>query len=153
MRSVSLREALAEADPFLMNSVDQLSPGANALTFWAMNRLRWADVDANETSYGQAMKDPVANRGKRFCVTARVNQIEAVRHAEGVFWEGTLSPSDVQWIRFRAVGSSGAIVTEHQARFCGVVLEGHQFNNALGGVTPAVAVLGMFDLPENRRPQ
>jgi hypothetical protein len=54
--------------------------------------------------------------------------------------------------RFYAVGSTGSIVESSSARFCGVAIGKYDYTNSMGGAGHAVAAVGMFDLPENRKP-
>lgn len=63
---------------------------------------------------------------------------------------GGLMTNDVKVIRFVAVGSSGELVENSSARFCGFVMGLNSYSNAVGGTTHGVSVVGMFDLPENQ---
>jgi hypothetical protein len=53
---------------------------------------------------------------------------------------------------FYAVGETGDLVAGSRTRLCGIVTGLHSFLNSGGGVTHAIRAVGMFDLPENRRP-
>jgi hypothetical protein len=61
-----------------------------------------------------------------------------------------LMTGSVNIVRFYAVGSSGDLVQNRPARFCGAVAGRYSYDNAAGGSTHAVAVVGLFDLPENK---
>ena len=64
---------------------------------------------------------------------------------------GGLIDNSGQIYRFIAVKSTGEIVKGSTAKFCGIVTGRLMFSNSVGGTTHAVSLVGMFDLPENRK--
>ncbi len=141
------------------------SRGQRAIVSWAVRKMRWADVavTTNETTYALAEKDIRAERGKRLCITGRVNEIHKRSfgaHDGGVsyvVYDGLIEPPTVRngevvaddIFSFVVVKSSGKIVQRDDARLCGVVVDRFDFNDSTGGFTKAIDVVGMFDLPEN----
>lgn len=145
MRADSFSDAFALAKPTMTGS-ETLSPGAMLFTRYAASKLRWEDVDvAAETSFAHVLKDPEAERGKRMCADGEIAAIE-IQHRDvdaRKTFEGTLRLSDTDAVAFLAVGTTGDLIRGSKARFCGVVT---------GMWSTSVALVGMFDLPENRTP-
>jgi hypothetical protein len=140
----SLAEALAIARPELTDTPEELGTGTRLLASFAARRLRWADVDvAAETTIGRVEKDPEPERGKRLCATGELLQIERRDLDARKIYVGRLRTRDDDTLAFVAVGSTGDLVKRSTGKLCGVV------TGKAGG---AVAVVGMFELPENRRP-
>jgi hypothetical protein len=144
--------AVAYAKPSMADSVEMVDEGTLLIFAWAQKRLRWGDVNVarNETSPALVRKDPDAERGKRACVRGTIVEIKVFRLDFGRGYEGLLMTNDVQFVKFGAVGSTGTLVADSPARFCGVVTGEHAFANVSGGQTRTVLMVGMFDLPENR---
>lgn len=67
-------------------------------------------------------------------------------------WKGQIIAYSGNVFRFLGGRSSGQIVQSSDARFCGVVTGQYNYDNSIGGVTHAVEMVGMFDLPENKVP-
>lgn len=149
----SLAEALAVAAPLMSDTTDELSDGGILLSKWAMTRLEWSDVavSRNETSHALVQKDSDEARGKRMCVRGMIIQIAVQKTPFGKAYVGLMFSSSQDIFHFIAVGSTGELVSQSRARLCGVVTGKYQYSNSGGGTGHAVAVVGMFDLPENRR--
>ena len=115
--------------------------------------MRWVDVVVapDETSFAKVQKDADDERGKRLCVGGSVIQIAVAKTSFGKFYEGLLMTPAQNIFRFTAVGSSGSLVERSAARVCGVVTGKYDYSNSGGGKGHAVNVVGMFDLPENRK--
>lgn len=147
----SLEDAIKIAAP--SDSTNDNDPGTLLLTGWAHLHmtLESVKVTQDETTFGRVMKDPDEERGKRACFSGSIVQIDTERVREGEkIYVGMLMTGSVNVVRFYAVGSSGDLVARHSARFCGVVTGRYSYANAAGGSTHAVAVVGLFDLPENK---
>ena len=67
-----------------------------------------------------------------------------------VYW-GLLMTYSQQLVSFWAVGSTGKLVENHGAKFCGFVTGLYDYNNSSGGAGHAVEAVGYFQLPENKR--
>jgi hypothetical protein len=146
-------DAMRMALPVMSDSVDEISPGAILFTAWAARKMRWADVAVakNETSLKLVRKDGDEARGKRLCASGRIGEIEKISSDPKVFTGGLIAGwTDVY--RFLAVGSTGELVGESRARFCGVVVGQYDYSNTGGGQTKSVMLVGMFDLPQNKPP-
>jgi hypothetical protein len=52
-------------------------------------------------------------------------------------------------IKFVAAGSTGQLVAQSRARFCGATTGKYSYSNSGGGTSHAVQMVGMFRVPEN----
>lgn len=149
----NLREAVASTR-MEMSDVQggDVSTGAAKLAIWGAENMRWADLqEIPTTKYGLVMKDPDAQRGHKLCASGRVIEIEVDRSVPGskVFLGGMYDDGG-RIYRFVALQSTGEIVADSHARLCGIVTGQQHYPNSAGGVTHAVHLVGLFDLPENR---
>jgi hypothetical protein len=139
---------------FLMeDSVDGgMSVGTSILALWAAKSLKFSDVEVsqNETNFRLVSKDSEAARGKRMCVSGMLVQIEVEKTPRGKMSIGLLYDSERDLYRFIAAKSSGTLLSEDKARFCGFVTEKMSYKQNGGTTGVAVTLVGMFDLPENR---
>ncbi len=122
------------------------------LATWADKRLRWDDLErVPGTTVGKAQKDPDAERGKRLCVAGAIVEIHADRSIGPTLYQGGMMVAgDV--VRFIAVRSTGDLVAQSAARFCGLVTGRESYQNTRGNTVHATQAVGIFDLPENRKP-
>jgi len=141
-QAATFADALALAKPALGDSRDEVPAGAALLARYT--RLRWADVEADETSVAKVQKDSEAERGKRLCGEGAIERITRRDIERRKVFVGRLVLADGDALAFVAVGTTGELVKRDRAKLCGVV-------TGMSGTD--VAVLGMFDLPENRTPQ
>ena len=143
--------ALAASVPLMADSTNGSSRGSDLFTVWSAKRLSWSDVAVtkDETSIALVMKDSDAERGKAMCVSGSIVEIAAVHTNVGTIYQGEIATLR-SLVRFRAVRSSGKLVESSSARFCGFVTGRYDYANSGGGVSHAVEMVGMFDLPENR---
>ena len=150
--ATSLDDALTILDPHFDDTVNEVSGGAAVLAVWAAHRLRWSELMRRpETSFRLVMKDSVAERGKRLCARGTINEIAVDRSAGVAIYNGGLVTPSMKVMRYLAVGDTGNLVEDSPARFCGVVVGRLSYMDVTGGSTHAVQLVGMFDLPENRR--
>lgn len=148
----SLSGAVAMLRPLMTDTVNETSAGAAGLALWASKNLTWADLQSvPETKRSMVMKDPEAERGKRLCSTGTINEIQVDRSGGAPVYIGGMMTPGYDSVRFMAVGSTGALVENSGARLCGIVAGRFSYSNAGGGTTHAVQVVGMFDLPENKK--
>ena len=149
----TLSAAVAAIKPDMGDTANEDGLGFGLLGVWAMKSMRWkdVDVDANETSPALVQKDPDEGRGKRLCAPGTVIQIALDKSDFGKGFVGLFTTEAGNIFRFFAVGSTGSLVERSQARLCGVVTGKYDYANSGGGVGHAIAVVGMFDLPENRK--
>jgi len=148
----TLPEALAITKPLMGDEYNQASAGAKFLTVWSATNLTWASSQppADETSIGLVMKDPDEQRGKRLCAPGTIVQITVNRTDLGPIGEGLMITEAGNIISYLAVRSTGDLVEQSVARFCGIVTGKYDYPNSGGGTGHAVQMVGMFDLPENR---
>jgi hypothetical protein len=151
----TLPVAFTAVSAYLTDSFDNDSVGTRLLGRWSAKHMAWADVGVakDETSYAMVEKDTDAELGKRLCVTGRVVQIGVVRLDTSKESVGLFASWSDQLYRFFAVGSSGALVEDSTGRICGIVTGRYDYANSGGGAGHAVTIVGMFDLPENRKKQ
>lgn len=160
----TLAERLEQSD--LGQSVELLRPNfeaqhsgptpglaAETLAVWASMRLTWDQLaPLPSTTYAKVKKDPQMEIGHRLCVNSlRVVQITADR-SEGRIpvYRGLLRFTSGSMLSFVAVGSTGDLVEQSQASYCGVVTGLWEFPNVSNGLTNTVHTVGMFALPENK---
>lgn len=133
-------------------TVGEHSAATVIFTGWALDRLEWSAVNVatDETSYALAQKNIDSARGKRLCISGSVIEIHEDKTPQGSLTTGLIMSSAGNIFSFDGVGSSGQIVEQSWARFCGVVIDKYDYSNSAGGTGHAIDVVGMFDLPENR---
>jgi hypothetical protein len=95
-------------------------------------------------------KDSDAARGKRMCVRGQLIQIQKEKVGDGGLFTGLLLANYSDIYSFIAVGSTGELVSNSNARLCGVAIGNYEYSNSAGGKGHAISIVGMFDLPENR---
>ncbi len=145
--------AVAYAKPLMDDTEDRDSDGAVLLALWASKHMTWTDVAVkkDETSFALVRKDSDEARGKRLCTSGQIVQIEVQKvPGAGKVSEGLLMSNAGNIYNFIAVGSSGDLVQQSYARFCGVVTGNYDYANSGGGQGHAVEAVGMFDLPQNK---
>ena len=149
----NLRAAIATARPFMTDTRDgDLDQGSAALAFWSVERLKWSELQEIPTGkYAMVMKDSDSQRGSRICTSGRIIEIAVDNTVPGgkIFLGGMYDDAGHIY-RFIAVRSTGEIVANSRAKFCGIVTGQKHYQNSAGGVAHAVHLVGMFDLPENK---
>ncbi len=80
----------------------------------------------------------------------KIIQIAVEKEDIGKFHVGLIISDAGNLYRFLGVRSSGTLVGDSRAKFCGVVTGKYDYSNSAGGTGHAVKLVGMFDLPENR---
>jgi len=132
---------------------DEIDPGAAILALWAAKKdPKWEDLQViPATKFGLVMKDPESERGKRLCARGSIVQIQVERSEYGVLYHGVFATPRFEFIRYSVAGSTGELVEGSRATICGVVTGLSSYANVQGGVTHSVYVVGLFDLPANRR--
>lgn len=148
----TLAGALKLLRPTMTDTQNELPPAAATLALWGSRHLTWADLQSiPETKRALVMKDPDAERAKRLCVTGTINEIEVDRSGGAPVYLGGMMTPGMDFVRFMAVGSTGTLVEGNGARLCGIVTGKYSYTNAGGGTTHSMMVVGMFDLPDNKR--
>lgn len=137
-----------------------------AIVEWSEEHLHWADIDVkkNQVSTLLALKDPEGAYGKRACLSGKITTITAVRDADASalrHFNAVLESTDKTPERWNlsAVGDTGELVKGSTAKFCGLAVNVHTNQGSIGGtgVHPSTApsdsldMVGMFDLPENKK--
>ena len=153
MAKPTLGAAVAYARPYMTHAVNTSSPGTLLVTLWAIRMMVWKDVAvaSDETTHAKIKKDADAEIGKRLCASGTIIEIAAVKDPHGPLYDGLLMTNAMNLFHFHAVGSTGDLVAQSPGRICGVVTGKFDYNNSAGGVGHAVDLVGMFDLPENRK--
>lgn len=114
----------------------------------AMRKLRDANFRYDEmqamprTTVAEARKDPDSSRGKLISGSVRVLQI----YKDGPFFRGTLCADS--WcnniLYFWTAGSTNGIVANSRVKFAGTFVHRYSYDNAGGGTTESLAVVGYF---------
>lgn len=149
----NLRAAIATARPFMTDNRDEnIDQGAAALALWSIERLKWSELqEIPGGKYAMVMKDSDSQRGSRICTGGTIIEIAVDNTIPGskIFLGGMYDDAGHIY-RFIAVRSTGEIVANSRAKFCGIVTGQQHYQNSAGGVAHAVHLVGMFDLPENK---
>lgn len=148
----TLEDALAVTTPLMRDDYATVSDGAKLLAAWSLTNLTWrmAEPPSDETTVGLVQKDPDSQRGKRLCAPGTIVQIAETKTPQGPFSEGIFMTESLNFISYVAVRSSGDLVANSVARFCGIVTGKYDYPNSAGGTGHAIQLVGMFDLPANR---
>jgi hypothetical protein len=153
--STTAAAALALAKPHMKDATDKDdNPGGLAFARWSAAHLRWADVEIekDETTHGKVMKDSEEELGKRMCNSGSVVQISVLKLPSGKKLSyGLLLTGGGNLYQFYAALSSGDLVEGKHGRLCGFVTGTYTYANSGGGTGHAVSMVGIFDLPENRK--
>ena len=146
-------EAMAFTKPKMDDSVNKLDEGTALLALWSAKGLVWADVAVtkNETTFAAVLKDPDEARGKRVCVSGSIVEIEVEKVRTGKIFDGLLHDYAGNLYKFSAVRGTGDLVAQSQTRMCGVITGKYDYSNSAGGTGHAIKIVGIFDLPENKR--
>lgn len=96
------------------------------------------------------LKQPAIERGKRICVSGTISEIASEVVGGRSVAEGGMVTDGMDVVRFIAAGSTGSLVKDSYARFCGIATGRHSFENLAHTTTVGVFAVGLFDLPSNR---
>ncbi len=153
MAATTLASAVALSRPEMRDVRDELNTGSVLLSRWLAEKGKWVDVAVanDETSHAKVQKDSVDERGKRYCASGTIIQIERVRFEGGKVDIGLLMDDSMRLWHFISAGESGSLVAKSHARLCGFVTGKYVYQNSAGGTGHAVDIVGFFDLPENRK--
>lgn len=152
LKSLTLQQAIDLAKPDMEDiQGGGVSKGAAVLAYWAIDGLKWNELlEIPKGKYGLVMKDSASQLGYRLCVSGQVIEIERDRSVERPIYTGGMFDDGGRIYRFVAVGSTGEIVANTRAGFCGIVTGQQHYPNSAGGMAHAVQLVGIFDLPENK---
>jgi len=145
-------EALAYAKPKIEDATTDWDRGTYLLGEWLSEHGKWKTIaDLPETSRLKISKDSEGETGKRFCEFGTVTTIKAMKtDGPKMFW-GIIAPNEVHATVFMAVGDTGNIVDGSQARICGAATGIYRLTLKSGEPLPSPKLVGMFDLPTNRK--
>lgn len=147
----TLPEAIAAIKPLMDDTFNESSKGGLLLAAWAAKYMTWKELNQlPPTKFALVMKDPDEERGKLICARGSIIEISVEKSPLGKFnIGGMFSGSNIY--RFITVGSSGELVAQSWAGLCGVVIGKQTYSNSMGGTAHAVFVVGMFNLPQNKK--
>jgi hypothetical protein len=151
MAATRASDAFDIALPDMKDKYADIDLGTAMFSIWASGKMQWSDliISADETTPGLVRKEPDSERGKRMCSSGSIVEIHAASKPGVSMSEGLLLGHSGNLYRFIAVGSSGSLVQNSEARFCGYVTGLYDYPNSGGGTGHAIKQVGMFDLPEN----
>lgn len=151
----TLDAAIELFKPSMDDHVDKTSDGTMMLVTWCAEHLRWSEFkrkDRHEVKPAKVRKDVERERGIMLCSpTGRIIQIKREQTGDHPAIYTGLFRAAGELIHFYAVGSTGDLVERDAAKLCGVVTGVFDYHNSMGGIGHAIELVGMFDLPENRR--
>lgn len=148
----TLAEAIAYALPKMADATDNWDRGSYLLGQWVANHGAWSTLAAlPETAHAMVAKDSDGERGKRLCESGTVTTIKALKGSNPKMFWGILAPSETRAVVFLATGDTGRIVDGSAGRVCGVVTGIYHLTLKSGAPFPTPKVVGMFDLPGNRK--
>lgn len=151
MSASSFGGAYRAAQPYISDTTDQVSPGAALLALWMARHGQLRDVlpGLGKVTVKHAKKDIAAARGEPTCVRGTIIQIQRDPTAANLHMGLLMTPAgDV--VHYFAAGSTGDLVDDDTAKFCGVITGTYAFANVSGGQTQSVQLVGMFDLDRAR---
>lgn len=148
----TLSKAVNMIKPTMSDEFDAFPSSAGILASWMNEKnVKIGDIRSLESSTrGKILKDSFSERGKRLCISATLVEIQVDRSAGFAAYHAGLVNNYTDVTRVLAIGSTGDLVADSNATFCGVIVGKVGFTNASGGTTNAPYLVGMFDLPENR---
>lgn len=151
MEMPNMTAALAMTMSEMGNRYQNVSPGTALFASWAMKHMSPQDVITtnNEVTFGLAMKDIVEARGKRMCVTGYIIELEIMNLPLGKMGTGKLMDEDRNIYNLLAVRSTGTLVEQDEATFCGIITEKYDYLSSDDMTRHALTLVGMFALPEN----
>lgn len=151
----SIADSIEITRPAMNDTFNEISKGAILFGAWAAKKMKWKDLTKLPRSkYSLVMKDSDEQRGKLLCAKGKIVEIAAEKISLEKVYHGGMATGDwdnIQWLRFIAIGSTGELVENSFAKFCGVIIGKQGYLNSAGGSTHAVFLVGMFDLPENKQ--
>lgn len=148
----TLAEAIAYALPKMADATADWDRGSYLLGQWFANHGAWSTLAAlPETAHAMVAKDSDGERGKRLCESGTVTTIKALKGSNPKMFWGILAPSETRAVVFLATGDTGRIVDGSAGRVCGVVTGIYRLTLKSGAPFPTPKVVGMFDLPGNRK--
>lgn len=148
----TLPEAVDGALPLMSDEYNALSPGAVTLGKWAMQGMHWVDLRAlPRTRRALVMKSSEKERGKVICASGSIIEIQSQTRGDREYSVGGIFDDEGGIYRFLNVGSTGELVEHSRATLCGVVIGRFDYQNSMNGTAHAIQLVGMFDLPENRK--
>ena len=148
----TLSKAVNMIKPTMSDEFDAFPSSAGILASWMNEKnVKISDIRSLESSTrGKILKDSFSERGKRLCISATLVEIQVDRSAGFAAYHAGLVNNYTDVTRVLAIGSTGDLVADSNATFCGVIVGKVGFTNASGRTTNAPYLVGMFDLPENR---
>lgn len=150
--AATLAEALALIQPRMGDSENELHPASVLLAVWAASHEEAFDYsELEKTTWGRIMKDPDEERGRKYCTSGRVTEINADKSVGIKFYTGGLMTPGGNIVRFIAVGPTGDLVEGSSASLCGIVTGKYSYSNTGGGTTHSIMVVGDFYIPTAKR--
>lgn len=148
----TLADALPIVRPYMNDTPNESSLGTEMLALWGTGGLTWSDAysSKDETSPELAKKDIDAERGKRVCRVGTIVEIAKKGTGPTTHFAGLLRSPRGDLFHFLAVRSTGSLVQGSRGRICGVITGLYDYENSGGGVSHALDIVGLFDLPENK---
>lgn len=148
----TFEEALAYVKPEISDATTDWDRGSYLLGEWLAEHGKWKTIASlPETNHLKISKDSEGETGKRLCESGTVTTIKAMKtNGPKLFW-GIIAPEESRGTVFLVAGDTGNIVDGSQARVCGVATGIYRLTLKSGEPFPSPKLVGMFDLPTNRK--
>jgi hypothetical protein len=146
----TLSDALAIARPAMADQAlaDKApSAGARLLAGWMVKHAFWDELmTMPDAKRAEVMKDSESMRGRRLCVTGRINQIFRDKTVTDTkIFLGVMMIGYSGFVRFIATGNTTDVLEGRTARFCGITPGLHEYATQDNTQITAVQLVGSFD--------
>jgi hypothetical protein len=152
--AIDLPAAIDLSRGYFADAFNDPDPAGVKFALWATRHMTWPALQAvEETKRSLVLKDSAVERGYRVCTSGSVVEIRVVRAGDVAYSHALLQNAAYDITHVLAVGSTRGLVEKSSARFCGLVVGRYTYENSGGGMSHAITLVGMFDLPENKLPR
>ena len=152
LKKLSLVEFINNLKPRMKDTLNEHPESAGLLAYFLnLKNTKINDINQiSSTTKGKILKDSELEKGKRLCIDSTIVEIAADRSGGFSAYQGVMVDDTMQPYVFMAVGDTGDLVSQSQAKFCGITVGKMSYSNAGGGTSTAPYIVGLFNLPANR---
>lgn len=152
LEKLSLADFINNLKPKMADVVDEHPEAAGMLAYFLnLKDIKLSDINQLEsTTKGKILKDSELERGKKICVRGTIVEITADRSGGFPAYGGVIVDDEIQPYTFIAVGDTGELESQSNAKFCGIAIGKINYSNSGGGTSTAPYIVGLFDLPANK---
>lgn len=152
LEKLTLTTFIEGLKPKMRDTVNEHPESAGLLAYFMnLKDTKIADIqEILSTNKGKILKDSYLERGKSICINGSIVEISADRSGGFSAYTGIIIDHSMQPFAFIAIGDTGELVVQSNAKFCGITVGKMSYSNAGGGSSTAPYVVGLFDLPSNK---